>query len=57
MEKNSIAIEAINSWKIKLNIISVICYLKHIAKSKFKIYFLKNALENMNEEAKSGNFN
>ena len=57
MEKNSIAIAAINSWKIKLNIISVICYLKNIAQSKFKIYFLKNALENMNEEAKSGNFN
>ena len=42
---------------IKLNISSVICHLKHIAQPKLKIYFLKNALGNINEEAKRGNFN
>ena len=42
---------------IKLNINSVIYYLKHIAQPKFKIYFLKNALKNINEEVKRGNFN
>ena len=41
---------------IKLNISSVICHIKHIAQPKLKIYFLKNALENINE-VKRGNFN
>ena len=35
---------------IKLNISSAICHLKHIAQPKLKVYFLKNALENINEE-------
>ena len=42
---------------IQLNISSVICHLKHIAQPKLKVYFLKNAFENINEEAKRGNFN
>ena len=37
---------------IKLNISSVICHLKHSAQPKLKVYFLKNALENINEEVK-----
>ena len=41
----------------KLNISSVICHLKHSARPKLKVYFLKNALENINEEVKKGNFN
>ena len=40
---------------IKLNISSVICHLKHSAQPKLKVYFLKNALENINEEVKRGN--
>ena len=35
---------------IKLNISSAICHLKHIAQLKLKVYFLKYALENTNEE-------
>ena len=42
---------------IKLNITSVICHLKHIAQPKLKAYFLKNTLENINEEVKRDNFN
>ena len=41
---------------MKISISSVICHLKHIAQPKLKVYFLKNVLENINEEAKSGNF-
>ena len=37
---------------IKLNINSVICHLKHSAQPKLKVYFLKNALENINEKVK-----
>ena len=37
---------------IKLNISSVICHLKHSAQPKLKVYFLKNALENINEKVK-----
>ena len=35
---------------IKLNISSVIYALKHKAQPKLKVYFLKNAFENINEE-------
>ena len=37
---------------IKLNTSSVICLLKHSAQPKLKVYFLKNALGNINKEAK-----
>ena len=30
----------------------MICHLKHSAQLKSKVYFLKNALENINEEVK-----
>ena len=33
------------------------CHLKHSAQPKLKVQFLKNALENINEEVKDGNFN
>ena len=42
---------------ITLNTSSVICHLKHIAQPKLKAYFLKNTLENINQEVKRGNFN
>ena len=42
---------------IKVNISSVFCPLKHIAQPKLKVYFWKNALENINEKVKRGNFN
>ena len=35
---------------IKLNISTVICHLKNSAQLKLKVYFSKNALENINEE-------
>ena len=44
-------------FTIKLNISSVIRHLKYVDQPKLKVYFLKNALENINEEAKRGNFN
>ena len=34
---------------IKLNINSVICHLKDSAQPKLKVYFSKDALENINE--------
>ena len=34
---------------IKLNISSVICHLKDSAQPKLKVYFSKDALENINE--------
>ena len=37
---------------IKLNISSVMCHLKHSAQPKLKVYFLKNALENINGKVK-----
>ena len=40
---------------IKLNISSVTCPLKHTAQPKLTVYFLKDALENINEEGKRGN--
>ena len=33
------------------------CHLKHSAQPKLKVHFLKNALENINEKVKDGNFN
>ena len=30
----------------------MICHLKHSAQPKLKVYFLKNALENINEKVK-----
>ena len=47
----------VHNYQIKLNISSVICHFKHIAQPKLKVYFLKNALGNVNEEVKRGNFN
>ena len=37
---------------IKLIISSVICHLKHSAQPKLKVYFLKNAMENLNKKVK-----
>ena len=37
---------------IKLNTSSEICHLKHSAEPKLKVYFVKNALENINKEVK-----
>ena len=42
---------------IKLNISSVISHLKHSAQPKLKDYYLRNALENINEKVERGNFN
>ena len=56
MEKNSSNLGAINSWN-KTQHISVMCHLKHSAQPKLKVHFLKNALENINEKVKDGNFN
>ena len=54
--KNSITIGVIIVG-INLNIIWVICHLKHVVQPKLKDYFFKNTLENINEEVKRGNFN
>ena len=56
MEKKSITIGAINSWNKIEHQFSNLSF-KHIAQPKLKVHFLKNALENINEEAKRGNFN
>ena len=40
--------------RIKLNISSVICHLKHKAQPKLKVCFLKNALITINDEVKMG---
>ena len=37
---------------MKLNISLVICHVKHSAHPKLKVYFLKNALEIINEKVK-----
>ena len=52
---NNLLPPVFRSWftfRSDLHNYSVICHLKHSAQPKLKVYFLKNALENINEKVK-----
>ena len=55
--KNSVTIGVINSWNNTQYQFNNLPLKTYMAQPKLKAYFLKNALENINQEVNRGNFN